>query len=425
MGFGCVDALPRGRAAVLPGRQAEQPLAFHVGAQAQGACLRVGLQPAGRCDRLAASGQAVRDDEPGGARVGQPPGERQVSGHVRRCATGGLGAADARHLGPYHGAVDRVEPQHGCRVVVAAVTQHLVEEPAGQRALPVVEQVGVGECDVAGHVDPAQVFVEFEAVEHPHLPVDADQVGQVQVTVAFADVSPGLAALQVGFDAVELGVGPGQQTVQALAHRGVGGHRQQFLEVFQGRCPHLRRPPEAAVRWSHGRARMELRQVQGEIRQMVGAQFTTCAQVVQPAGFVEAPHAHQVLDRRLVHLPLRPVGGAVQGQHIQIEVGRETPVETQLVLAAGMAQGQRAEVQERQLQGLLDLVGEFAGQQHPGDMGLDEFGRAGHIGKEAGPQQAADQGWQVGIHGAMLPQWCAVSAWVPVRPPPPGRWARS
>jgi hypothetical protein len=48
-------------------------------------------------------------------------------------------------------------------------------------------------------------------------------------------------------------------------------------------------------------------------------------------------------------------------------------VEHQLGATAGFALCQRAVVEERQGDCLFDLVGEVAGQQQPGGMGLDQF----------------------------------------------------
>ena len=52
-------------------------------------------------------------------------------------------------------------------------------------------------------------------------------------------------------------------------------------------------------------------------------------------------------------------------QQIKIKLWRKTAVQAQLVLTTGVPQGQRAEIQKRQLDRLFDLVGEIPGQQHP------------------------------------------------------------
>ena len=70
--------------------------------------------------------------------------------------------------------------------MVAGPVQPLAEEPARQVGPPVVQQVHPGEGDLVGHVDPAQVLAELDAVEGQHPATLQDHVAQVQVAVALA-----------------------------------------------------------------------------------------------------------------------------------------------------------------------------------------------------------------------------------------------
>ena len=399
MGVGCVDAHADGRAAGLFERQAVQPLALHVGTQPQGAGMRVVLQQLRGRHRLAATRQAVHDDHAHGPGVCQLFCQRQIGQRLGLYGAMGLGGADGGHLGAHHGPVYGVETQHPGGIVVAAAAECFIHEPVGQARLAMVQQVDVGERDFTGHVDPAQVLVELDAIEHAHPAIDTDQVAEVQVAMAFAHPTRRFAGLQDRRQPGEFGFGPLAQVIQPVAEFILWQKLLEFVEVFQCRRHHLLLGPKAG-RWRrNGCAGVELRQCGGKVGQMFWAQVSTLAHAVEPAIFVEAAHAHRVFDRLAVVAPSRIIRRADDGHHVQVDVGRKAAVQAQLVLAANVPEFERAEVQKRQLQGLLDLVGEFARQQDPGDVGLHQRDLVHGARVARGLKQGADQRGQVGLHG--------------------------
>ena len=92
---------------------------------------------------------------------------------------------------------------------------------------------------------------------------------------------------------------------------------------------------------------------------------------------VVAPHLHCVLDRSgLVFV--RDLEAASCGRHdrlyASVDVGRQSPVEANLLVTEQPAALERAVVHARQPDGLLELVGRVPGQQHPRDVGLAKLG---------------------------------------------------
>ena len=59
--------------------------------------------------------------------------------------------------------------------------------------------------------------------------------------------------------------------------------------------------------------------------------------------------------------------------HVEIDVRAQASIEPQLLAAEMLAQRWRAEVEERQRDGLLQLVGPAAGQAHDRDVRLCHF----------------------------------------------------
>jgi hypothetical protein len=56
----------------------------------------------------------------------------------------------------------------------------------------------------------------------------------------------------------------------------------------------------------------------------------------------------------------------------QVDLGCEPPIQAQLFLASTAAQLERREVDEAEIDRLLHFVYIFSGQEHPGDMRLDQ-----------------------------------------------------
>ncbi len=243
----------------------------------------------------------------------------------------------------------------------------------GQAGTAVIEQVEQGEGDFAGHVDAAEILVELDAVEGHDTAVEQHEVAQMQVAVAFAYASACAPPGEILGAPLPLGFGP---VAQAREQRRLD--RQQaleFVEVFQrigaddvGSAECGRRDRGACL---------EGDEVAGQLRQVGAAQVALAADMVEPLRLVEAAHLHG--------------GLAGQVDDVEIQVGREASIQAQLFMTEEAALIDRAVVEKGQRHRLLDLVGERAREQYPGDMGFDAVLDGGRQGGEDG------SGW--GAHG--------------------------
>jgi hypothetical protein len=85
----------------------------------------------------------------------------------------------------------------------------------------------------------------------------------------------------------------------------------------------------------------------------------------------KAAHPHAIFQDRPSAGDARRLERAIDRDHIQIELRRQTAVEPQLFLAIEAAPLQGREIQKAEIERLLELVGIVPGQQHMRDMGLD------------------------------------------------------
>ena len=82
-----------------------------------------------------------------------------------RCVEVILRKTQAGHLGPDHRPVGLVEIEQAGALVIPGFLQIAVNKNPGQSCLLAVIQVHRQESDLVDNVDPAKIFVEFDAVE--------------------------------------------------------------------------------------------------------------------------------------------------------------------------------------------------------------------------------------------------------------------
>ena len=182
-------APPHRVAAALQRGKTMQTLALDIGADADGAHL---LDEVLRERGLARSRQTVGDDERGMTMVQTALHQRQVL--AARChfheasmtADIRLCGANGADLGAHGRAIGEIKTQYGNPRIVAARFKTGVEPTPGIICPPVMQQVHHHERQLVHHVDPAQRGIEFDAVERHRRIVDARDVAQMQIAVAFA-----------------------------------------------------------------------------------------------------------------------------------------------------------------------------------------------------------------------------------------------
>ena len=242
----------------------------------------------------------------------------------------------------------------------------------------------------------AQIAV---AVDQPPL-LDATVEGGARV---------GEAATQtIGEGRVEVGREEVRHRARGTAQVG----REDALEDVGAPLERDRRIP--------GRRRMHGRERAGD-RLDVGADGRPGADaVVERRSLGEASHDDRVVEDLAVRgrsadadAPLRV---AHDGQHAEVDLGREAAVEPDLLLAVEAPEFERAVVDEApERDRLLDLVDPLAGQEHHRDVGLDDPDVGSGLRERRGNRQGGQE--FVRIHGARI-----LSGW---SPPDPDRCASS
>ncbi|WP_241546937.1 hypothetical protein [Thiohalobacter thiocyanaticus] len=307
---------------------------------------------------------------------------------------------DGRDLGPHHGAIDAVVIQQGQSHVVVGVFQVFIQKAPGQIVMALVVEVHQQEGDLAQGVDPAQVGRELQAVEDLHPAVDVDHVGQMQITVAFPDPAFAAALLDVVLVLLELGFRPVPQRLELSQQGRVIDTGVDLVEVFPDAFGDALESTVAAVRRGRRQTGVELRQGQGQLIDVRGGQFILCCQPVQAPRVVELLHLEGVFDGCARAVELRVLRGAGYRNHIEIQLRRQAAVEFQFNLAVLAALFQGTEIEKAEIDRFLELVGDAAGEQDPGDMGFDHAEVTDRMRKAFGRLQRGYDSLQCGCRGA-------------------------
>ena len=128
---------------------------------------------------------------------------------------------------------------------------------------------------------------------------------------------------------------------------------------------------------------------------------------------IEAPHAHGPVDHRPVTVDPRRLDGPGDRADAQIDLRGQTPVQPQFLEAGPMPRLQAEEIEKAEIQRLLELVGEIAGQHHAGDVRVDPAPRLTALWPACRLHQRSDQGlvllWCLYSHGHLPRAVCAQS----------------
>ena len=186
----------------------------------------------------------------------------------------------------------------------------------------------------------------------------------MQVAVAFPDHTAGPALGNQLPVPLEGGFGPGLEVVQLQKQIRIVNHRTDLVEVLLHGGKHsLRGSKRLFIR--HGRQLfVESGDLTGKIGQQFGRQFPLFLQAIEKLVLAELPHLDGVFESLALAAKDRSFRCPGDGHHLQIQVFREPPVESQLLLAEMFSAIESGEVQEAEIHGLLDLVGVVTGQDH-------------------------------------------------------------
>ena len=273
-----------------------------------------------------------------------------------RAVPGRLGRhAEQADLGANQGAVGLIEVQQFQALVIAGQLQVLADEATGQALQAAVFQVHRQEPGVGVHVGEAERFVELDAVEDHDLAVNYRSVAQVDITVAFADETLGLALGEQWLEAFEAAFGPGLQGVQLQQVGLVAEERADLLEVLPHRGHDAVRGP-GFVFCRHARCvEVEAGDLLSHLVDVRGGQFAIGLQRAEQTVLRKLAHFQGVLDGRAFAAQLRCFGAAGDRQHFEIQILGQALVQAQLFSAEMLASLEAGEVEEAEIHSASSL----------------------------------------------------------------------
>ena len=223
-------------------------------------------------------------------------------------------------------------------------------------------------AELVHRVGQPQVAVELQAVGDDEVRLEVD-VLRPQIAVSLEDAS--------GPDALvkppPVDVDVARQAFDGTLHEIARQSRFRALKLARGVG---KRSPEAPTvvtlqKRFGGCFGVERRHPLGDGPHLAASQPAGQRQRLQGAGGRQAPHRHQPLDGVAVFAEGQgPAGVAGQREDAEIDVGRQPPVQPDLLLAEVPAPLQGREIQALPADRLLHLVGTAVGQEHPRHAGL-------------------------------------------------------
>ena len=279
-----------------------------------------------------------------------------------------------------HGrAIGNVKRQQRPAFVVARGAKIGLDERPCQIVAPPLLESHYQKGHVGHRIGKAIRVVEFDAVDNDHvarrLVVQQIDVSQPQVAVGIARHAARGAALDERPLLLELQLGERLQTLEnapADGHAklrdrlreivaGIGGHD---FEAAASGDPRIALGPGMKVGDPLGQAGDD-RYVDGAVRELV----------FERGLVAQAFHLDRPLDRLAGALEGDVLALPRYGHDVLVDSRRQAAIQTELFLAEVAALGERAEIEEAQRDGFLDLVGHRSGQEHERDVRLADFDR--------------------------------------------------
>ena len=295
-----------------------------------------------------------------------------------------LGGTEQRNLGANQRSVGGVERDQPILARITAGVPVGVHERVGKTIPTPGGQVHHQERDIVGNIELAQRAVELDAVDHLKRLVEEHMLG-AEVAMPLAHESASCAGVQ------HLRVRRHERVREALQGKNPSDlgplldDPQQLVEV-------LRHPPLHGQDWhptrrDSPRARVKLRQHASQRDDLAALELAALELRRQRAALVVPAHLDQIVDRARIVLfgQFQSVGCRGERAHTEIQIGRQPTVQPHLLAAHLVAPLGRAVVQEREHQGLLELVGEIAGEKHPRDVRLADLHPGRPVGIEIRP----------------------------------------
>ena len=225
-------------------------------------------------------------------------------------------------------------------------------------------------ADVDADVATRQPVVELDAVEHDRWIAEEDVV-EVEISMALTDPPLDDATLEQILAVDEEPVRPVLDVLEAIARDQLPDVALGLDEVLVGVEPDRGDLAEHVDIGTAAGVLVERHENVDEVIEHVGGQLAAFEDPDTEVVVVELLHGDRPVDDLSIALPDRQVLAVESHRfHSEVDVGCEPAVELDLPAAVQLPEFERREVEEPEVDGLLELVRPFAGQQDRRDVRL-------------------------------------------------------
>ena len=274
-------------------------------------------------------------------------------------------------LGTYHRPIDLVIGQQRRAGEIATVFQIGIEYPLSESTSAAKAQIHDQKSQIVDNVDPAEILVEFDAVEDRDPPgVTQHHVAEMHVAMAFANKTTGFTFDQSWLQSLGRSQGPFLHDGQNLAVGRIGQQWPGVGEIVEHRLAHPFRQAKRRGGIGDGNGPVKGGQPAGQRVQIREFQPTVSQRPIQQRVLGKAAHPHRVFDGIAVGAQNRVGGFAANGQAIEIKFRGQSAIQPQFLLTVVFPPLQTGKIQKPQIHGLFDLVGIVSSQQNMRNMSL-------------------------------------------------------
>ena len=168
-------------------------------------------------------------------------------------------------------------------------------------------------------------------------------------------------------------------------------------EIFHNPVMYVVRQTELGT--GNGRTAVHGCNQPGNFIDMLRGKFMTCSHAAQQCLLGKLAHPDSILNRASFPVQRGTFRTAPYGDDIKVEIRGKPPVQPYFFLAVEPAFFQCREIEKTKIDGFLDLVDDPAGQNYPGDMGLQQLDVIDGMVIKRGVLQGVYQGHLVLQHG--------------------------
>lgn len=213
----------------------------------------------------------------------------------------------------------------------------------------------------------------------------------MNVAMAFANRAVGGALLKQGLQTGKAALRPGLQGIDLQQVGLVAEQRADLFEVLPHRRDDGAGVAQRVIGGDPWCVLVEAGNLRGQGVDMGAGQLATGLHGIEQLALGELAHLQGVFQYRATAVELRRRAAAGDRQDLQVQAIGQTLVQAQLFGTEVAACRQLGEVEKAKVDRLFDLVGKGAGEQDPGNMGLDDVEAIYRVRVQGRVLQGGDQ----------------------------------